>query len=90
MRKEYNETGTLTPAEKLGNWFFDRLWRLFFAIAFSVLFYFMVDWGVDFVNFVQSGGELGTKSFNPAPNVLMTIKVVGIVLLNFLIVHKRI
>lgn len=90
MRKKYNETGPLTPAEKIGNWVFDRLWRLFFVAILSVAFWFLVSGVVNFANFVQGGGEFGTNFYDPDPDMILGIRIIGALVIGFFVVHKRV
>lgn len=90
MRRIYSETGALTPAEKIGNWVFDRLWRLMFVFLFAALFCFSVTWVVDFANFVQSGGKFEGKFYDPDPTIILTIRILGSSVIGFFIVHKRV
>jgi len=88
LRKIYTEVGPLTPAEKLTSWFYSRFIRIVFSILACVVIWYGVDYMVDFANFVQSGGESGTKFYDPPKNVLLLAKSVIGSLTTFFIVRS--
>jgi hypothetical protein len=91
MRRKIGPAYERAPAERTGRWFLDNLFRLFAAALAVFAFCFVVDWLFDDVfNFLERGVDEETPgSFSAASSVANGAKVVGSVLITYLILRAR-